>query len=311
MKANPLLVASFLLASTSLFSQNVVYENSNNNLLSLNPSFAGSNGGQRFQYTVRSQWPNPSPVFLTHNLAYDAKIQGLKAGLGIEFQRDNYAGGTLIDNRLGFCFSKYIYSRNKKLLVVPSFEVQYIYKVLDPTRILVGGLIDGRLGRGYPGVGLLLTRRLALSGSAGILIRKGNLSAGFSVKNFNRPEIGMTESDRVSALFITHVSYTKQITRYSSIQLFGAQTMQGGFIDRQLRLCAYLNNFLEIGTAFHNYDFYDIIVGFRNSTLAINYTYSSRFGVLRIEGYDVHNVGLSYSFGKKSNSNTSLNLETW
>ncbi len=312
MKVKPLFTAIYLLAATSLLSQSVVYENSNNNLLSLNPSFAGSNGDQRLQLTSRHQWPYLSLNFVTHNIAYDTYLKSSKSGIGFSFQNDNFAHRALLDRRIGVSYSKYFTSKRTGVLIVPSFDVQFIDRSLDVSRLRFGDLIDGRIGTAYNNrFPLPTSRKMALAYSAGILIQKNNFIAGFSIRNLNRPDVGMFGSARLSTLYNFHFSYTKVLGRNSSLQLFGAQTKQGGFIDRQMRLCAYLNNFLEIGTAFHNYDFYDLIVGFRNSTLAINFTYSARYGVVLAESYDVFNIGLSYSFGNKNRSNTSLNLETW
>ena len=312
MKVKPLFTAIYLLAATSLLSQSVVYENSNNNLLSLNPSFAGSNGDQRLQLTSRHQWPNLSHNFVTHNIAYDTYLKSSNSGIGLTFQNDDFAHRALLDRRIGVSYSKYFTSKRTGVLIVPSFDVQFIDRSLDVSRLRFGDLIDGRIGTAYNNrFPLPSSRKMALAYSAGILIQKNNFIAGFSIRNLNNPDVGMFGSARLSTLYNFHFSYTKVLGRNSSLQLFGAQTKQGGFIDRQMRLCAYLNNFLEIGTAFHNYDFYDLIVGFRNSTLAINFTYSARYGVVRAESYDVFNIGLSYSFGNKNKSNSSLNLETW
>lgn len=49
-----------------LEAQDPIFLNANHSLLNLNPSFAGSNGGFRNQFSFRNQWPSLSGRYHTY-----------------------------------------------------------------------------------------------------------------------------------------------------------------------------------------------------------------------------------------------------
>jgi len=76
------IVASFFLIQ-GIKSQDPKFLNSNQSLLYLNPSFAGSNGGFRAQLSWQRQWPEYRFGFVTYQAAVDGYIPGINAGIGL------------------------------------------------------------------------------------------------------------------------------------------------------------------------------------------------------------------------------------
>jgi hypothetical protein len=77
----------FIIISFQANAQDPVYTNTQQSLVALNPSFAGSNGLFRFQSTTRSQWFNLSGSYLTYYNSVDAYIKPIKGGIALTYKR--------------------------------------------------------------------------------------------------------------------------------------------------------------------------------------------------------------------------------
>ena len=64
----------------SAFAQDASFENTNQALVYLNPSFAGSNGGIRMQNNYRNQWPNIPYNFVTYQTCADFYLKKINSG---------------------------------------------------------------------------------------------------------------------------------------------------------------------------------------------------------------------------------------
>ena len=98
----------FLGLALQASAQDPIITNTQQSLVALNPSFAGSNGLLRYQSNMRSQWYNLSGSYLTFYNSIDAYIKPLKGGIALAYTRDDQARGTLVTNRIDLSYAQHI-----------------------------------------------------------------------------------------------------------------------------------------------------------------------------------------------------------
>src|SRR4051812_44625429 len=86
----------FIALFTGVNGQDASFLNSNQSLVQLNPSFAGSNGFVRNQNSYRrSTRPQFSSSYELYSNATDFFIKPLKAGIALNWMREDFSGGLL------------------------------------------------------------------------------------------------------------------------------------------------------------------------------------------------------------------------
>src|SRR5687768_8926887 len=90
-----------LLCTANLTAQDIFFNNFNQSLIYFNPSFAGSNGGVRNQFTYRNQWPFHLGRFETYMNSFDFYIKPIRGGIAITALTDDCAHGTFKTTYLG------------------------------------------------------------------------------------------------------------------------------------------------------------------------------------------------------------------
>src|SRR5215207_5644931 len=80
---------ALVIVAGALWAQDPYFVNSQRSLINLNPSFAGSNGGQRAQTNWRWESFNPERRFVTYYGAFDTYIKAIKGGLAINLMTDD------------------------------------------------------------------------------------------------------------------------------------------------------------------------------------------------------------------------------
>lgn len=100
-----------LIAFLSSFSQDPPFLNANQSLLYMNPSFAGSNGGIRNQFSYRNQWPFEGyhNYMQTYLNTVDVYVPSLKGGVAVSALRDNVANGMLKTSVLSLSYAQYFF----------------------------------------------------------------------------------------------------------------------------------------------------------------------------------------------------------
>src|SRR5688572_11976793 len=117
-----IVLLSLIAGSSNLIAQDPIFFNTNQSLVYLNPSFAGSNGGIRNQFSFRRQWPQYSNNYTTALNTFDFYVKGMRGGFALSALSDNFANGTLITRTYGLGYAQQLKFFDKKLTLVPSFQ---------------------------------------------------------------------------------------------------------------------------------------------------------------------------------------------
>src|SRR5689334_22111824 len=107
------------------YAQDPVFFSTNQSLIYLNPSFAGSNGNIRNQFTHRNQWPMLGGSFRTSVNSFDVYLNSLKAGIAVTAFYDDLMHGTLKTSAVSLAYSQYLSLMDGKLKIIPSLQGTY------------------------------------------------------------------------------------------------------------------------------------------------------------------------------------------
>lgn len=110
--------------------QDVNYYNLHQSLTNLNPSFAGSNGGIRYQSGLRLSNMN-SKYNNTILNGFDIYIKELKGGISLSHTYRNYNNNDEILNKFSLSYAQHISFFKEKLKVIPSFQANYFKEDLN------------------------------------------------------------------------------------------------------------------------------------------------------------------------------------
>ena len=119
MKSKIHFLSLLLFVLNSGYSQEQPFVNKNQSLISLNPSFAGSNGLTRNQSSYTSQLGRYSSGYTALN-SFDAYVKPLKAGIAVSALTNNVDRGLFTNNYLGISYAQYFLLLKGKLKLIPS-----------------------------------------------------------------------------------------------------------------------------------------------------------------------------------------------
>ncbi|MCC6369739.1 MAG: type IX secretion system membrane protein PorP/SprF, partial [Bacteroidia bacterium] len=125
------------------FSQDIHLLNTQQSLVYLNPSFAGSNGKIRLQNNYQTDYRGVYP-FSTIRSCADFYVKALHGGIAFSFLHDNFNKGLQTTSMASLAYAQHLAFNEGKLKVIPSIEASYFKKQLDVNSISLGDLIDLR-----------------------------------------------------------------------------------------------------------------------------------------------------------------------
>ena len=199
-----------LVSNFGLSAQDPCFNNINQSLVYLNPSFAGSNEFIRNQTVYRNQWPNVSGTYVTYNSCVDGYVRLLNAGMALSVISDEQARGTLQTTGLSFAYAQYItLSQKRQIRIIPSLQVSFNKQTLDRGRLNFADPINSRYGiiwKNTSSVPSALNTYYDLS--SGVLIdfkRKANI--GVSLSNLLQPNISQPENYKLPIRATIHAAY--------------------------------------------------------------------------------------------------------
>jgi len=192
-----IIVLIFISNAFKVCAQDALFVNNHQSLVYLNPSFAGSNGFVRNQFSYRNQWPNISGTYVTHNNSFDAYINKIKGGISLSVFRDDQARGTLRKDGINIGYAHYINLFDNKLKIIPSLQIGYYSQALDKGRLNFGDPINMRSGIIWTSSNTPISRKDYYDISSGILINSRNSFFGVSVFHINQPDEGLIGFSRL------------------------------------------------------------------------------------------------------------------
>ena len=302
-------------AATSTFlsySQDPIFLNTNQSLVYLNPSFAGSNGGVRDQLSYRSQWPGLSSNYVTYLNSFDVYIKPLKAGVAVSVIHDDAGRGTLKTRQFSITYAQHLSFADGKLKIIPSLQLGGGMKNLDRDNLHFGDMIDSRYGviwndpQFFPN-----TTKLYFNASGGFLANfKKDLYVGAYVFNFNQPNIGLLGVSKLPPRLLLHASYNIHLSEQTSLQIFYRYNQQQNIVFNQLSANAifknhfiagvrYLSNYLALVNLGYRWSFFTLMGGYD-----INF---SKYG-LGAGSWEIHT---SFSFANKEKFKAKGNFENY
>lgn len=203
-----LILIIFVALSLRLAAQDPVFSNTQQSLIHLNPSFAGSNGGLRYQGIYRNQWINLDGRYKTFYNSVDAYVRKIRGGIGLAYMRDNQANGTLITDRIDLSYAQHLSFLDEKLKIIPSVQFSYFKKTLDQWKLTYGSQIDPR--RGYvwgPGYMTRYATKQNIDVGAGLVVNYNHFYIGGTVFHISQPDEGLTGPAQMPARLSLFASY--------------------------------------------------------------------------------------------------------
>ena len=188
----------FIILELKIFAQDPIFTNTNQSLIHLNPSFAGSNGFLRYQSNTRSQWYNLSGSYLTYYNSVDVYIKPTNGGMALTYTRDDQAKGTLITDRLDLTYAQHFNLFEKKLKIIPSLQISCFQKALDNSKLNFGDQIDPRRGFAWSQTpSTSVVKKINMDLSAGLIINYKHFYIGTSVFHITQPDEGVLGPSRL------------------------------------------------------------------------------------------------------------------
>lgn len=294
-----------------LKAQDPVFSNSNQSLVTLNPSFAGTNGGIRYQSAFRNQWYNLSDTYLTFQNNFDAYIKPIRGGLSIGYMRDNQARGILITDKIDIGYAQYLSFYKGNLKIIPSFQLSYLHLSIDKSKLYFGYMIDPRRGYTWYNNQEIPSQKSSIILNSGLLINYKHLYLGASIFNINQPDVGFTGKSNLPYRLSLHTSYNLIINDKHIIQPTVRLENQGNFTLLQLSLNNVFFNHFIIGAGFQNANAILINFGYRHNYFSISAGYDFVYSRLRYNTAGSYEVMASFNLRNKDNRKLLTDFEKW
>jgi type IX secretion system PorP/SprF family membrane protein len=286
--------------------------NSNQNLLYLNPSFAGSNGGVRVQLAYQHQWPEISYHFVTYHGAVDFYVPSLKAGIGVSVMQDNFKGGLLKTNFVNVVYAQYL-KVCEHLVIIPSVRISYFEKRVDWEKVTFGDLLDPRGGGTVQNPGVYSFDRKSnfdFSGGGLINVRK-DFYLGVYYFHMNQPDEGLLGANKLHGQLAFYGSYNHKLSSSTLLQFAARLEGQNDYWYNQLNLNAVWFSHLITGIGITNFEGVTANLGMRLNQLSITGSYNVIYSKLAGSNAAIWELGASLNLRDKQNRRELVKFENW
>ena len=187
-----------IVAQDASFSQNYASP------MYLSPSFTGLTEGSRLAIQYRDQWPSIPGTYKTISVGFDHFISDLNSGVGIQFYRDDAGKGLLVDQNVGLMYAYEIYVTDN-LMIRPGLEFKLSQSFLDPSKGVLGSLIDRNTGQPTTGAGISAEREEFnnFDAASSVMLYSNFYWAGVTVDHLVKNNTGFTDIETNDELKIT------------------------------------------------------------------------------------------------------------
>lgn len=302
-------VISFMLSK----GQDAVFTNVNQSLIYLNPSFAGSNGGIRNQAGYRNQWPNLGTNYVTFSNSFDVYLNKIKAGIALNYLRDNEARGTIKTDVFNISYAQYFYLCDKNLKIIPSIQAGGFIKKLDKTKLTFGEPYypTGRTCPWGTGCNEPSSRKSNFDFSSGLLINYKRFYFGTSVFHITQPDEGFIGLSKLPYRLSVHSSYNFNAGPKTLFNFFVRFEKQQKFEYVNLKANVLLMNYFILGTGISSNDVINFNAGYRNNYFVLSIGYDQGFSELSGSAASSWELLASFNLINKENRNQITNFEAW
>ncbi len=302
----------FLLTTCVCGAQDATFNNTHHSLVSMNPSFAGSNGHIRNQTGYRNQWPNLSGQYVTYGSCLDGYIKPLNGGVAMNVTSDDQARGTLRLTTISLAYAQFI-SIGNNLKIIPSIQAGYSQYTLDKGRLNFGDRVNARFNSIWYSstVPESIVRYRDLS--AGLLFKYGGNYIGVSCAHLAEPNISLFRDEvyKLPIKTIIHASHNGMMNTRTTSNVSCVVSTQGPYQSFSMRILnCYSERFLYgLGYGYFNSNEMALFFGFRAGGFTINYSYDVAISKLSGNTAGSHELSVSLAF-KKKNAGRSPDLES-
>lgn len=298
---------------TKSFSQDPMFSNTEQSLVYLNPSFAGTNGGIRNQFIYRNQWPNLSGNYITFYTGTEVYLKRLKGALALTYLHDDQARGTLKTNVLSLTYAQHFSFKDDKLKISPSIKTSYFDKTLDNSKLYFGEDIDPRRGFVFASQSEPVPSQIKrnFDVSSGLLINYNHFYFGASVFHINQPDEGLLGTSKLPARFSIHSSYNVHVSEKTLFHFFGRYEMQQNFYFYQLATTALLFKHLIIGAGIINGTTPTANLGYKHNYFTVQANYGLTTSLLTTTRAETWEFMASFNLRNKEQRKTLTDFEKW
>lgn len=310
------IAATFLVVvvCASLKAQDPFFLNSNQSLLALNPSFAGSNGGFRNQFSYRNQWPSLSGRTVSYLNSADVYLRPIKAGIGTSVLYDNMWYGAYTSVLYAFSYAQHLTFYNGKLKLIPSVQLGFGHRKFDASLMNFGQeLSDPRFGFLWtPNTSGPVYEKTYIDFNAGFLINYlEQLFVGANFSHINNPDVGFVGLQPLPNKLTIHASYNIECTNNLRLQVLSLLNFQQYYYTTRLSLNALLFDHLITGIASSNFDAAILSAGYRNPFFSLLVGYDMTISKLAGTTAGSWEFHASYNLRKIGHRRAITSFETW
>jgi type IX secretion system PorP/SprF family membrane protein len=294
------------------YSQDPVFLNTNQSLIYLNPSFAGSNGGIRNQLSYRNQWPGLSSKYITTLNNFDAYIKPLKAGIAISYLHDDIGSGILKTNVISVSYAQHFNFLKDKLKIIPSVQLSYGQKNLDVNSLTFSNPITPSIISQWNSDGYPIAQRNYFNMGAGLLINyKQDLYVGAYIFNVNQPDVGLMGVSKLPYRLSLNASYNIHISEQAHLQFFYRYQQQQSYSMNQLSANMLFADHFITGLGYSGNYTPSISFGYRSKYFTVQLGYDATFS--KLAGNTSHAWEMHASFNLRDNTQRKMhtNFENW
>lgn len=306
---------SLLIAFLSSFSQDPPFLNANQSLLYMNPSFAGSNGGVRNQFSYRNQWPfaDNYGYMQTYLNTLDVYLPSLKGGVAVSALHDNLMNGELKASVLSLSYAQYFSANDGNLKIIPSVQFSYGKRNLDLRHFASIEAIDPRYGGAWASRSVLpFPQKEYFDVSSGLLLNYQNkLYVGGSVFHINQPDVGLLGTVKMPRAVNLHASYNFTISKWSNVQVLYRYQNQDKLSSNQIGINVITCKHLITGIAYTIFDIPQFNLGYRNNYFTLVAGYDFTFSELAGNTDGSLEVHASFNLRNKERRRVLTNFESW
>jgi type IX secretion system PorP/SprF family membrane protein len=291
-----LILCSFLTIGVCK-AQDAQFNNVNQSLVYLNPSYAGSEKCVRNQSNYRNQWPNLSRSMVTYNSCVDGYIKPIKGGIALSVLSDDIAQGTIRRIGAALSYAQYIHLSDQ-LTIIPSVQGSYNQNTLDKSRLNFGDVIDARYGILWPGSPMTNPWSTDIPGSrltyydvaAGLIVKHNEYwQVGASFANLMQPNIAHLGTYHLPVRTNVHALYKVFVNTVNAADVSVIATFQNNYYDARFNFINKRSRGLTYGLG------YGINNNFRVIDPKTPDTHHTLRGFL---GYSGRVFGIQYSYNR-------------
>lgn len=298
-----ILVISCLLSR----SQHPYFASLNQNLLELNPGFAGSKNELRMQAIGAIQ--NTNTNFKNNAFFYGADIlwPKLRSGFGLSYQSLDYTG-VLKKSQIDFSYSFHI-TVKKKFKIVPAIQVSLFDVSIDHKNLTFGDMIDSRRGFIWNTNELKPNDdRKGICISPGLLVFSKGFFAGVTILDVNQPNEGLYSNSKRRLTQLYQLGYRILLNRGSQIDFYALVKIQQPK-NNFIQYGGYIKTIFPVNVHFGQRIKDSFISGlnFDNNGFKTGYNFEYHYKKYNPSKYS-HEIYLSFVLGQKRKDRRDMSI---